>query len=240
MKNANKSLSFYLTRTILTGAILVISCVLIYTHLYTRSVLLKNIQDQVEALTTSVMQRIEVVEQAVVNLSSNMRGTLENQNFDEEELHYWLKALLNDNPEVYGLSVCYEPFAFNQNSEYFGLYYYRKNNILDDTRLDEIYTNYTLEDWYQVPALTGKALWLEPYFGQAGQTIMTSYSQPFYSRDGSEIKGVVIIDVTLESLSEMIENIKSFISEYQSLLMQKKEIDESIKELKDNYKGVYI
>jgi phosphoserine phosphatase RsbU/P len=214
MKNANKSLSFYLTRTILTGAILVISCVLIYTHLYTRSVLLKNIQDQVEALTTSVMQRIEVVEQAVVNLSSNMRGTLENQNFDEEELYYWMRALLNDNPEIYGLSVCYEPFAFNQNSEYFGLYYYRKNNILDDTRLDEIYTNYTLEDWYQVPALTGKALWLEPYFGQAGQTIMTSYSQPFYSRDGSEIKGVVIIDVTLESLSEMIENIKILDSGY--------------------------
>jgi len=214
MKHANKSLAFYLTRSILAGAILVIGCVLIYTHLYTRAVLLKNIQDQVEALTVSVMQRIEVVERTVVNLSSNMRGTLENQTFNEDELHYWLKALLNDNPEVYGLSVTYEPFSFNKNREYYGLYYYRNNDVPKCTYLNETYKNYTLEDWYQVPALTGKALWLEPYYGQAGQMVMTSYCQPFYSGDGSDIKGVVIIDVSLESLSDMVENIRILDSGY--------------------------
>lgn len=214
MKNARKSLSFYLTRSILTGAILVISCVLIYTHFYTRSVLLKNIQEQVEALTTSVMQRIEVVEQAVVNLSSNMRGTLESQTFDENELHHWMQALLNDNPEIYGLVVCFEPYAFDENKEYMGLYYCRKNNLPEFSDLCRSYKDYTLEDWYQIPVMTGKALWLEPYFGQAGQVLMTSYSQPFYSEDGFEIKGVVVIDVSLESLSEMVENIRILDSGY--------------------------
>lgn len=214
MKNTRKALSFYLTRSILTGAILVIGVVLIYTHFFTRSVLLKNIQDQVEALTASVMQRIEVVERAVVNLSSNMRSTLESQTFDENELHRWMQALLNDNPEIYGLSVCYEPYRFYKNKAHYGPYFYRKNEVPEFFNLGETYADYTLEDWYQIPALTGKALWLEPYFGQAGQAIMTSYAQPFYSGDGSDIRGVIIIDVSLESLAEMIETIRILDSGY--------------------------
>lgn len=42
--------------------------------------------------------------------------------------------------------------------------------------------------------------------------------------------------MVIKTQDEMIENIKSFVGEYQALLLQKKEIDESIKELKDNYK----
>ena len=138
------------------------------------------------------------------------------------ELQKRIRDLLQTNPEIFGSTVAYEPYAYSKKSLYFAPYICRgKDGDFVPSFLGNNEYQYFFLDWYQIPKELGKPLWSEPYFDEgAGNIIMSTYSIPFYSnKRGKQIfTGVVTADISLEWLMEMIKKISSRQSSYAFLI----------------------
>lgn len=117
-----------------------------------------------------------------------------------------LKRVMHEYPVLNGVQVAYEPYFFPERGEFFAPYVQRGERGLHTRMLGETGYRYYYFDWYQVPARLQSPHWSEPYFGEIGQTIMTTYSVPFYYTSGgnSTFAGIVAVDITLDHLTGLI------------------------------------
>ncbi|AOT71058.1 methyl-accepting chemotaxis protein [Geosporobacter ferrireducens] len=67
----------------------------------------------------------------------------------------------------------------------------------------------TLRPWYQEAVRQNKAIWTEPYTDAGSDKVIISVAKPVYNaKNGNAFVGVAAIDISLENLSNMINNIK--------------------------------
>jgi phosphoserine phosphatase RsbU/P len=209
MRFRSRPLAFYLHSAILTAAIVALTIVVFSAYLTTRSILRSNIQKEAELLTESILQRVTVVEQAVVTIAANMATALEEMAVTNDEHDSYLKKIVSENPELYGVAIAVAPKSYEPSDECYARYCFRKDeSLIQYADLTDSSIDIRIEDWFQIAALTQKPIWLEPYYGQAGGALMTSYCQPFRVPGRWDLYGVIVIDVSLESLSRLVSGIQ--------------------------------
>ncbi|MDD3535951.1 MAG: SpoIIE family protein phosphatase [Candidatus Cloacimonetes bacterium] len=181
--------------------------------LLTRLIYKKIILDaQLQNMRHLAHERVHQLDGFMETVSTAAGISLEliyNQGVDHSAFEEHLRSTLISNPGIY--SVCYltHPEKGNKPVVY---YYYRgkhhKNIISTD--------HYRFNDWYQIPTISGKALWIEPWYdidGRGGQLV--SYSLPIYQK-GKSI-GVLRYDVSLDYLRQLpstcvvSDNLESFV-----------------------------
>jgi sigma-B regulation protein RsbU (phosphoserine phosphatase) len=134
-----------------------------------------------------------------------------------------LRNAVEGNPEIYGSSIAFEPFAFSPQTRLYAPYYYRKNGTIAHDRLENSYqqVSYVYWDWYQIPRELGKSEWSEPYYDEgAGNRLMTTYSTPFYREAGGkkQLAGIVSADLSLDALTGLIGSVKILKTGYAAVL----------------------
>ncbi len=112
-----------------------------------------------------------------------------------------LRRTLHDTPEIYGISVAFEPTATALGS--FAPYFYRRNGRETET---DIAYEYTSRDWYRIPVTIGRGKWIKPYFGEGGNALMVTYAVPIRRGDG--VVGVAAVDLDLDSLKKRLNFLK--------------------------------
>ena len=126
---------------------------------------------------------------------------------DEEILKRQLKRLVENNPDIYGTCVAYEPYGFDGRREFVAPYYYRKNGTPTFVQLGSPAYNYIQQDWYARPKKANQALWTDPYFDTGGgETMMITYASPFYHQQ--HFKGVVTVDLCLDELANEVNRMR--------------------------------
>jgi hypothetical protein len=119
-----------------------------------------------------------------------------------------IKEIVDRNPDVHGIGVAYKAYAYSPRVRLHALYYSRRQGKPDLIQIQSRY-DYTQEesDWYWLPLQKG-ATWIEPYFGPAGDVLMTTYSLPFYRIDASTKEkvpmGVVALDIPLGGIRKIV------------------------------------
>jgi hypothetical protein len=130
-----------------------------------------------------------------------------------------LRAELNKNMLIDGLSVAFQPFVYEENTRLYQYYVSRdadgKVSILEGATYD-----YTLPpsldpeapytSWYYNPLNLG-AQWTDPFFATGAQTVLVEYSVPFFYNDADGIRragGVVTIDYSLESMTQLVNSLE--------------------------------
>jgi predicted Ser/Thr protein kinase len=142
------------------------------------------------------LRQLEMVPQSMAALLSVR------VNWKEEELEAWMRALVAKDQRVFGLCVAFEPrqWVGARVHEDYCLYVYEQSGGLSAKQLlPPSYPPpfYRERDWYQVPKLTGRPSWSEPYQDPgADNTPMVTYSVPF-DREG-KFSGVVAADLSIE------------------------------------------
>jgi sigma-B regulation protein RsbU (phosphoserine phosphatase) len=127
--------------------------------------------------------------------------------YDESELTEYMKGVIQNNPEIYGTCIAFEPEAFAPGRALFAPYFYAKGRELVFVQLGTEQYNYFAWDWYKIPKQTGKPAWSEPYFDTGGgETIMITYSAPIF-RAGRLI-GVATVDICLADLAREVNGIR--------------------------------
>lgn len=132
-----------------------------------------------------------------------------------------LERLLIANPDVFGISVAFEPGTIKGKGKYYMPFVYRSGDTLVKTHLGGPDYEYHLMDWYQIPLLTGKPYWSEPYYDLGGgNALMSSYSVPLFWKQGNDSLciGVAAVDINLQWLAELVKETRVFESGYAMVL----------------------
>ncbi|MFT4579249.1 MAG: serine phosphatase RsbU (regulator of sigma subunit)/HAMP domain-containing protein [Nitrospinales bacterium] len=189
-----------------------------------RSIFQGNLRVSAENLSYSTLNKIESIIKAVEKIPQQMALSLDDSSYSKEDLLLLLRKTVENNPEIYGSTIAFEPYMFDADSLYFAPYYYKSNKEVKFTFIGSDTYKYFLWDWYKIPKEKNKPMWSEPYFDKgAGNIIMATYSVPFYrdGKNGRELMGIVTADISLEWLQEMVSSIKVAETGYAFLLSQK-------------------
>ena len=171
----------------------------------------KNVEENARNLVMATVNRIEIVLRSVQKVPENLAYFMEQGSCDKEELLRLLREVVENNSEIYGSTVAFEPYAFDRKSLYFAPYFFRCDVSVKFTNLGNESYRYFSMDWYQIPKELQRPDWSEPYYDEGGGNIlMATYSMPFFKRVGGkrQFEGIVTADINLEWLQEVVSSIK--------------------------------
>lgn len=220
----NRGIVFKLTSCILVTSVLFFLIVSNHNAKEIRSIFESNLRISAENLSYSTLNKIESIIKAVEKIPQQMALSLNDSNLSKEELLLLLRNTVQNNPEIYGSTIAFEPYMFDAKALYFAPYFYKSKEDIKFTYIGSESYKYFSWDWYKIPKEKKKPLWSEPYFDEgAGNIIMATYSVPFYrgGKNGRELMGIVTADISLQWLQEMVSSIKIAETGYAFLLSQK-------------------
>jgi sigma-B regulation protein RsbU (phosphoserine phosphatase) len=199
-----------LSLLIVVGCALVLGIAFGYNYLIVRRMVVRNIRENARNLTLTTVNRVDAVLGAAAKIPENLAALLEHSRYSEDEVSILLRQMVENNPEVFGAAVAFEPHAYRSDAVYFAPYWHRSGEEILFTYLGGETYRYFTSDWYQLPKELGRAVWSEPYYGGGGGgIIMSTYSVPFFeSGDGNRrFMGVVTVDVSLQWLQSIVSAI---------------------------------
>jgi len=220
----NRSIAFKLVFLILTSCTIIFVVIFGYNYFVSRRILIKKIEENAKNLTQATVNKIETVLLPVEKVPKQLACSLEHHSYDKEVLLRLLQAMVENNPEIYGSTIAFEPYAFSDDTEYFAPYYYRSDGKIKFSNLAAGSYKYIDWNWYTIPKKLDRPVWSEPYYDEGGgNIIMTTYSVPFYKNvDGQrKLAGVVTADISLSWLQELIASLKIGKSGYGFLISRK-------------------
>ena len=123
------------------------------------------------------------------------------------------------NPVVDGCSIAMEPYFFKDQGKFFSAYSSRQdeNHIETEQEGNESYYYFGM-DWYSLPMLRGKAIWIDPFPDSNDITgndrgLIISYCKPLVTADGRSI-GVISTDLSLRKLTQELSKERLYPESY--------------------------
>ncbi len=217
----NRSLAFKLVIAILGSTGLIFLAVLGYNYHHSKEVLLQEMEKDAQTLSRQMVYRIESQLRSIEQVPLTIALMLENRAFTDEEVKGFIRSAIEKNPDIFGMAVAFEPYAFNPADLYYSPYGFRQGNSISLSHLGTPAYHYFNYDWYQIPKELDEAAWSEPYFDEGGGGIvMATFSAPFYRTvNGQKIfQGVVTADMSLSRLQDAISSVKLFETGYAFLI----------------------
>lgn len=207
-------LTVRLALLVLASTGLIFAAATLYANHVARKLLLQETQGTTRNLARATVRHIDSILRSVQPIPELLAYRLGEGALSRAELDKLLRAMVQANPHIYGVTAAFE-------AETCAPYFYRKGGQLVFTDLAAEHYDYPSQDWYVIPKERGRPTWSEPYFDTGGgNTWMVTYSIPFFrERNGRhEFAGVVTADVQLEHLSGIISDIKLYRSGYAFLV----------------------
>jgi hypothetical protein len=175
-------------------------------YFYRHNQILRQAKEQIQRKNDTAIGKIDADFAKLVRIASEYAAQFDTRKFSKEEIEELTARVLQQNPEVFGFCVAYEPYLYSAAKRLYAPFCNRKNGVIQRVQVENIY-DYTDpkspgRNWY-LRALQHGAGWSEPYFGSASASLMTNYSLPFYGPGASSHKeplGIISISYSLEDI----------------------------------------
>lgn len=168
-------------------------------------------QSRAELAVENTVQSIESLLRHVSRGVRTARSVLLAAQVDEAHLLALLQTLVEDKSEVFGMALALEPDTLPGRTR-FAPYVYRGGNRLHTVDLASGEYDYLNQPWYRIPVEQNQSSWSEPYYDRGGGNIaMVTFSSPITetAADGTPTTlGVITADVSLQTLSTMVDDIQ--------------------------------
>ncbi|MFJ1627674.1 methyl-accepting chemotaxis protein [Marinilactibacillus psychrotolerans] len=128
--------------------------------------------------------------------------------FNEEDYQSLQERLIVMNDATFGIGVWFEPYAYDEDTEFFGPYSFRDGEEIAYT--DEYANadyNYPSQEWYTAGVEAQGATWTAPYYDEALDTVLVTTGTPFYTEEGT-LLGAVSSDMNAEAILALAQNIE--------------------------------
>ena len=217
----DRSITFKLVMLILLSAGAIFAAIFAYNYHISKQIIIRNIRQNAENLTMAMVNRMDLVLRAVEEMPEGLAFTLEKIPLSESELLSLLGILVEKNPDVYGSTAAFEPYAFSGKKTCFAPYFFKPEGKLQFRYLACDSYRYFSRDWYSIPKEQKRPSWNEPYYDKGGgNIIMATYSVPFFyeGRETVKFRGVVTADISLSWLQEVVSSIRTGQTGYAFLL----------------------
>ena len=135
-----------------------------------------------------------------------------------DSMFVYSRRILQNNPNLNGCSIGFEPFFFKEKGLYFSAYSLNSNGVIQTTQEGNEHYQYFSMDWYQLPKLLDRPCWTEPFVdvnpeGISSTDMIISYCKPLKDKQGEYI-GTIAVDLSLEWLSRTISAVKPYPNSY--------------------------
>ena len=209
--------------TVFFAAIILIAA-LGYMFNVSRQAIRKEAVDRAtNQLENTVLRVTNILDQ--VEVAANNTAWLINRHLDSPELMFeYSRRILENNPDLNGCSIAFEPNFFPGRGRYFSAYSYNNNGVIETTQEGNEHYEYFYLDWYQLCKLLDRPVWTEPFMDYNpeniySQDMIASYCQPLKDREGKYI-GTLSVDLSLSWLSNTISAVKPYPNSYSIMIGQ--------------------
>jgi len=203
----NISLRYRLLLGVIGSLIVAFIVMTLLSSGFARNALEEALQQQVQNLVKIKVSEIDGFFKSVgripVVLGSASAADEEN---DEHLLRTRMREVVEKNPDVYGSTISFEPYAFYADQKYFAPYYYRggPSGAIEYIQFGSDDYVYWEWEWYTGPRDAGTLYWTQPFFDEgAGNIWMVTAAYPVI-RD-EEFVAVATVDVPIESVKQDLE-----------------------------------
>ena len=166
---------------------------------------------QIRQILEKDTKQIDLFVKSIEKILKEIATILELHQLREEEIKIILDAITLNSSEIFGTSVAFAPNLSGEQSSPKPVYAYKKNGKVRFTLLDQPGYDYSNKDWYLLPKILNRPVWVEPYFDKGGGGVfMTTYAVPFSFFNGitSTFTGVVTVDVSIDWLTRFFNTRK--------------------------------
>ena len=141
-----------------------------------------------------------------------------------DSMFVYSRRILENNPNLNGCSISFEPFFFKDKGMYFSAFSLNTNGQINTIQEGNEYYQYFSMDWYQLPKLLDRPCWTEPFVdynpeGITSQDMIISYCKPLKDDNGKYF-GTISVDLSLEWLSKTISAVKPYPNSYSIMIGQ--------------------
>ena len=216
-----RGLTFQLSLLILTSAGIISVLLYGYNFINSASILYSEVDKNATSTVEKFAFRIETVIENVEKIAYITKNFVEQSNPTKEELDRFLRRNVEMNSEIYGSTICFEPYSFDSTTNLLSFYYYKDGGEVKFADLSTSQYFYPEQKWYLQPKQKDGAVWSEPFFDEGGGNIlMTTFSLPFYSKtsNGNVFRGVITCDLSLAWLKDLIAEMNVYESGYGFLI----------------------
>ena len=172
---------------------------------------LENTSQRVEAI-------LNMVEIAAVNTEWDILRHVDSP----DSMFVFSRAILEQNPDLNGCSIAFEPNYFPEYGRFFSAFSYNDGGNIETTQEGNELYQYFYMDWYAQAKLQDKAIWTEPFYDFNPNDIyskemITSYCRPLRNAKG-EFIGILSTDLSLKWLSETVSQTKPYPNSYSLMI----------------------
>ena len=164
-----------------------------------------------DATSEDLRTSIDKVLTDVMLKSMELKKLLESDDFTQSEIENITKEYSYKLNTILGATIAYKPYAFNEKNKLYAPYFDKQQNSLIDLGKLYDYTNPELatSSWYTDIEKNGPQ-WVEPYYGQAAQALVSDYCVPFNYASGpnkGKFRGVLTLTISLKGFTELIHSL---------------------------------
>jgi len=182
----------------------------------------KEAINRAEQILENTVLRITAILDHVVVATDNTDWLINRHLDGPDSMYVYSRRILENNPDLNGCSISFEPYYFPQKGKYFSAYSLRVNDTILTTQEGSQNYDYFTFDWYQLPKLLDRPSWTEPFFDYNPDDlfapgIIASYCKPIKDQKGQYI-GTISTDISLEWLSQTILSVKPYPNSYSIMI----------------------
>ena len=187
-----------------------------------KAVRIEAIQHASESLNTTV-QRVNNILTEVKVATDNTDWLITRHLDAPDSMFVYSRRILQNNPNLNGCSIAFEPNYFESRGLYFSAYSQNSNGVIRTAQEGNDAYHYFSMDWYQLPKLLDRPCWTEPFVdfnpgGISSPEMIISYCKPI--KDNGKYIGTIAVDLSLEWLSKTISAVKPYPNSYSIMIGQ--------------------
>ena len=217
-----KSLSTRLSLSIVVFAAVVFVTALGFMFSESRRVVREEAINRATQVLDNTVQRVNAILDRVVVAADNMDWLVPRHLNTPDSMFTYSRRILQNNPDLNGCSIAFEPNYFKDRGRYFSAYSLQEGDKIETIQEGNPQYEYFYMDWYQLCKLLDKGTWTEPFVdynpeGVYSTVMIASYCKPIKDFDGNYI-GTFSTDLSLNWLSETISAVKPYPNSYSIMI----------------------
>ena len=220
--NKRKSLSTMLSIWVVLFATVIFLASLGYMFYESRRTVQEEAENRATQVLDNTVQRVTNILQRV-EVATDNTSWLPTRHLDApDSMFVYSRRILQNNPDLNGCSIAFEPYYFKGRGKYFSAFSYNQGDtILTEQEGNDQY-EYFVMDWYQQCKLLDRAVWTEPFMDYNPGSIyskemIASYCKPMKDKDGQFV-GTMSVDLSLSWLSKTISAVKPYPNSYSIMI----------------------
>lgn len=168
-------------------------------------------EEELKKLTHGAAMEIDSMLRAAIEAADGIAEDLSTGKLSKKAALGPMRKTLKEHRHFYGGTVTFKPYGRDADTKLFSAYLHKKEHQdeLVFIRLDRVY-DYTQREWY-TGAMTKGSRWGEPYWDEAVNTFLMTYSAVFHERNEESGKkepaGVVTIDISIAEIRRFLESL---------------------------------